>query len=389
MDNDARGENSMIGRPPGAPPLWRLGEGAPPTGAHVALVSGALVPLLPLTLPDKLRGIARERVAERQLVEQLSLPVDGFEMHPLAAKGTKQFNRVLVADVAQAGGWRKALRAGCQGLLPDYLALPAAVDLWVVEVDGDMVRARLGPDDGFTAEPDLALQLLAEVAPPKAVLRLGVEDAVLDSYLGGLNVPILTDQGALKKAGFAPLRWPDAIGGVDLKDPPSAIYDRLRVRILRWRTAVVFGALALVIWLGMVVLDTGRLQADAARDRALVDGLVREHFVPSGPILDVRAQVTAALDAARRPVAPVEQTLPALTQFQIAAPVLTADNLRLLTAAYRSDTGLVTSVEATDFAVLDQLIADLHQADFIVEQLDSRTQQSGGVVARLRLELAQ
>jgi len=376
-------------RPQGAPPLWRLGEGAAPSGAYVALAPGALVPMLPLLLPEKLRGIARERVAERQLVEQLSTAADGFEMQPYTAKGAKLFDRVLVADAAQASGWRKGLRPGCQGLVPDYLGLPAAPGLWAVEVGDGVVRARLGVGDGFAAEPELALALLAAADAPRAVLRLGAADDAVDGYLAGLDVPLLDNPGALKKAGFTPLRWAESVGGVDLKDPPSAVYDRLRTRLLRWRTAVVCGVLALGLWLGMVVLETQNLQADAARDRALADGLVRAHFVTSGPILDVRAQVTLALEAASGPVATETATLPALTQFQIAAPVLTAQTLRLLTVAYRADTGLVAAVEATDFAALDQVIADLQDANFLVEQLDSRTQQSGGVVARLRLELVE
>jgi len=375
--------------PPGAPAFWRLGEGASPSGAHVALVPGALVPMLPLALPDKLRGIARQRVAERQLVEQLSTPAGGFEMQPYTPKGAKQFNRVLVADAAQAGGWRKGLRPGCQALLPDYLALPAAADVWVIEVAGDVVRARLGAEDGFSAEVDLALALLADVAPPKAVLRLGGEDEVLDGWLDGLGVPVLDDASALKKQGFSPLKWAESIAGVDLKDPPSAVYDRLRAKIMRWRVAVVCGALALVVWLGMVVQQTQEFQADAARDQAVMTGLVREHFVPTGPILDVRAQVASVLARVATPVDVAGDALPPLTQFQLAAPVLTADSLRLMAAAYRGDTGLVTTVEAADFASLDRLIADLQAAEFMVEQLESRAQQSGGVVARLRLELAQ
>ena len=66
-----------------APVFWRLGSGVPPSGAHVAVVPGAQAPLLALELPDGLRGIARERVAQRQLVEQLSSRAEAFEMLPL------------------------------------------------------------------------------------------------------------------------------------------------------------------------------------------------------------------------------------------------------------------------------------------------------------------
>ena len=86
-----------------APVFWRLGSGVPPSGAHVAVVPGAQAPLLALELPDGLRGIARERVAQRQLVEQLSSRAEAFEMLPFLPKGAKRWTRVLVADAEQAG----------------------------------------------------------------------------------------------------------------------------------------------------------------------------------------------------------------------------------------------------------------------------------------------
>jgi general secretion pathway protein L len=348
-----------------------------------------MAPLLPLDLPEKLRGVARDRVAERQLVEHLSTPVSGFEMRPFLPKGVKLWTRVLVVEAGLAEVWRKGLRPGCIALVPDYLLLPTAPGLWTVDVQDETIIARLGVEDGFAAEPDLALALLAQAAPPKAILRMGRAHSDLDALLAGLSVPVLTDPAALKKAGFAPMRWSDALGGLDLKDPPSATYDRLRAKVKRWRVAVICAALAGVIWAGTLALETHRLRAERTQDTEIMLALVREHFVPSGPVLDVRAQVSAAVQSAAVPEAPEVKALPPITQFQIAAPVLTDDTLRLLTAAYRADTGLVTTVEAVDFAALDQVTEDLREAGFVVDQLDSRAQQAGGVVARLRLELAQ
>ena len=379
---------TQVKRLTGLPTLWRLGA-ASPNGPHVASVPGALAPLLPLDLPEKLRGVARERVAERQLIEQLSMPPGGFEMRPFLPKGAKHWTKVLVVDAGLAEAWRKSLRPGCIALAPDYMLLPTAPGLWSIEVIGDSIIARLGPEDGFAAEAGLALALLAQAVPPKAILRLGATHGDLDAYLAGLTVPILTDPAALKKAGFALMRWTDALGGLDLKDPPSALYDRLRAKVKRWRVAVICAVLAAAIWAGTLALDTQKLRAEARQESEIMLALVREHFVPRGPILDVRAQVSAALQTAAVPDAPEVEALPPITQFQIAAPVLTDETLRLLTAAYRADTGLVTSVEAVDFAALDQVTEDLRGAGFVVDQLDSRAQQAGGVVARLRLELAQ
>ena len=220
--------------------------------------------LLLLDLPNKLRGIARERVAQRQLVENLSAQADSFEMLPFLPKGAKRWSKVLVADAAKAGEWRKALARGCKALVPDYLSLPSAPGLWSIRIEGGILTARTGVEDGFSAEPDLGREMLAESAPPKAVLRLGEADAALDGYLSGLNVPILREVGALKKAGFAPLRWAEATGGIDLIKPPSAAYDRLQETIRRWRMPVLFAAMALAAWCGAMFLDARNLQNRAA-----------------------------------------------------------------------------------------------------------------------------
>ncbi len=371
----------------GTPRMVRLGAGEMPGGPHVALVPGAEAPVLPLDLPESLRGMARERVAKRQLVEQLSMPEAAFEMHPLTPKGQRIWDRVLVVDAAKAAAWRKALRPGAIALLPDYLALPAAEGLWAVEVAGGAVRARLGPGDGFGAEPDLAAALLDAAPAPKAILRLGDPEPVLDAALEARGVPVLRDAAALRGAGLAPMRWSEATGGIDLKAPASAVYDRLRARLGQWRAPVAFGTLALAMWLAAVAVEMRRFGDTAARDAERTRALVREHFVPSGPILDIRRQVTAAAEAAAAPATAEAVALAPLVQLQIAAPILTHETLRLQTAAYRADTGLVITVEATDFAALDRLLAELDAAAFVVEQLDSRAQQAGGVVARLRLEV--
>ncbi len=364
------------------PAIWRLGEAAP-QGPHLAVVPGAQAALLPLDLPDGLRGLARERVAARQLVELLGLPADRFEMRVFAPRGGA-WSSALVVDADEAARWRGALKPGCLGLVPDWLALPAADGLWVVETVEDGVAVRLGPGDGFGAEPELALVQLQGEEPPRAVLRLGAAEDEIDGFLAGLDVPVLRDADDLRGAGFAPLRWAEALGGIDLAEPPGAGHDRLAARIGLWRLPVVAAALGVAIWLGAVFVETQGYQKDATRDVGLTQAMVREHFVPQGPLLDIRAQVAAAM-ARTGPAEFADPALPALTQLQIAAPVLMGETLQ--SAAWRADTGLVVTVAAGDFAALDRLDAELAEAGFAVDRLDSRAQQTGGVVARLRLEM--
>ncbi|MDJ0827631.1 MAG: type II secretion system protein GspL [Rhodobacter sp.] len=376
----------MARRGPAQPLIWTLGEGAPPSGPHLAVVPGAEAPLLPLDLPPKLRGIARERVAQRILTEHLGLPLEELEVRPFAVKGP--WTRAVVGAADRMQAWRARLGPGCLALLPDYLALPCAAGIWTVEADDAGVRARLGVGDGFSAEPDLAAALLAEAAerePPQAVLRLGAAEPAVDAVLAGLNVPVVADAAALVEAGHEPpMRWVEAAGGIDLKDPPRADFDRLRGTLRRWRAPVAVAVLALAAYLGSVAVETGQLRAARDRDRGLAEALVRDHFVPAGPILDIRAQVTAAVEAAAGPETGTVETDP-LVLFQTAAPFLTGDDIRLQTVAYRADTGLVAAVEIADFAGLDRLVADLRADRFEVELLESSARQGAGVAARLRL----
>lgn len=367
--------------------LWRLADGAGPNGPHVALVSGADAPLLPVTLPPGLTGAARERVAERQLIEALSLPSSSFEMHPIQTKGEKTWSRIVLVEAERAQTWRAQLSPSAVALLPDYMALPTARGLWSIHVQAEHVVARLGPEDGFSGEVELAGSQLARAKEPKAILRLGDGHAALDDVLAGFDLPILNQVSEIKSHGLKLLRWADCIGGLDLKAPPSAAIDRIRASLKRWRTSVLAASCAAAAYIGTLWIETRQAETEAALADRRIQSLVRQHFVPAGPILDVRAQVSSALEAALEPDVIQIQGIPALTQFQIAAETLTRDGAQVLNALYEPETGLETAVAADSFSILDDIIIGLQDADFLVEQIESRSEQSGGVVARLRLEL--
>lgn len=383
----------MARRIPARPLIWTLGDGAPPPGPHVAVVPGTETPLLALDLPPKLRGIARERVAQRMLSEQMGVPLSDLEVRPFAPKGARApWTRALVAEAARLEDWRGRLAKGCLALLPDYLALPCAAEVWTIDVAGGTVRARMGVEDGFSGEPELAEILLAEASEgetPKAVLRLGEALASLDDLLAGVGAPVFRDAAALVRDGHRILRWSDAADGIDLKDPPSADFDRLRGVVRRWLAPAAVAVLALAAYLGSVLVETRQLEALRDRDRRLAEGLVREHFVPSGPILDMRAQVTQALAGAGQGQEDTAAEADPLVLFQTAAPYLTGDSISLQSVSYRADGGLVAAVEIVDFAGLDQLVADLRADGFEVELLESSARQGAGVAARLRLAAAE
>jgi general secretion pathway protein L len=278
-------------------------------------------------------------------------------------------------------------------MVPDYMALPCAPDVWTVQAGPDAVQARLGPDDGFSAEPDLAAALLAQAAdagPPRAALLLGEPDETIKAVFTAAGVPVFGDVDALVGAGHPrPLRWSEAARGIDLKDPPSATFDRLRDGMKAWRMPVVFAVLALTAFLATIVLETRRLHDQSNADLAAARALVREYFVPAGPILDMRAQVAAAVAAATQPQAAAASDRDPLILFQSVAPLLDRDGVSVQTVSYRSDTGLVIAANVPDFLQLDTLVADLRRDGFLVDLLESSARQSGGVAARMRLAGAQ
>ncbi|PCJ04063.1 MAG: hypothetical protein COB16_19610, partial [Rhodobacteraceae bacterium] len=169
-----------------------------PVAGHIALVPGGEAPLLALQLPPGLQGAAREQVAWRQLQDQLGVTREQVEMRPYCgADKASSWTRVLVAGTDLMRRWRAALDPGCRALLPDYLALPASVDLWVLAVQGDRLRGRLGLLDGFSSELELARLMLtqmlgdAELARPKAVLLLEGELPGLEELLAEHEIALV------------------------------------------------------------------------------------------------------------------------------------------------------------------------------------------------------
>ncbi|WP_172299506.1 type II secretion system protein GspL [Pseudoruegeria sp. HB172150] len=362
---------------PGQPAIWLIGDGTPPTTPHVALAPGADLPLLPVDLPDGIKGRARDRAGCRKLAEQLALPPDRVELHPFR-QPQRPWSRAIAADPAQLSEWRHALGRGAHALLPDYLALPCANGVWTVEVTGDTVRARLGPEDGFTAEPELAALLLERAisSPPQAVLRLGAPHEAIDSALRATRVPLHASAETLAQTGHRLLRWPDATRGCNLRAPLA----RRRTLHRNWAPPAAVAGLALATWLTGVAFETRDLQYRDATARHDTEAMLRAHVLPTGPILDIRAQVDAAL--AKSPHSPPADPF---HLFQRAAQDLATATVR--SVEYSADTGLIATVETGGFAELEALARSLRGRMFAVEIRDPTTSDNG-VSASLTLTAA-
>lgn len=391
------------------PALWLLGSATPmPSAAFVALVPGSEAPLMQLSLPPALKGAAREKVALRQAQDRLGARPGALLVRPARLSSRPDdWNAVILADNARVERWRAQVAGKrCRAILPDYLGLPAAPGLWTVEhfrAPGDtgsteggamMVRARLGVTDGFSAEPELAALLLARARAdaqargglPRAVLRLGDDSPGLDQALTGL--PVLRKVQALPRTVPPPQLLAHGELVLDLATDPVATARALaaRLRALRLPAALLLaGALG---WAGGEWAETARLnaQADAIETGNLET--VRRDFIPSGPILDIEAQVTREIQRRRDGSAPLADTEAPLSRLRRAAEVITdagieAAELELLLQAveWRAGGALRLEMSLADFAALDALVAGLRGAGLAAQVGQSAAEADGRVSA--------
>ncbi|TMM51310.1 type II secretion system protein GspL [Sulfitobacter sabulilitoris] len=369
---------------------------------HVAVVPGAEVPLLALDLPAGLRGQAREQVARRQLRDRLGTGGDHIEMRPFFAPGDDdRWTRALVADAGALAGWRARAVGGCRAVLPDYLSLPTAPGLWSLDVTDDAVRVRLGPEDGFSAEPALAEVMLAQAFDaaakdilPQAVLLTGRDTparAALEAFAQARGLRVVGTADQVEALGLArPQCFAHGETRFDLRADPRAARARLRSQLLPWRWPAVLLLLALVLWSGAQAMAIRTLEAETRALRAGTEALVRQHFLPRAPLLDMRVQVAqvlarrqAAADAARGRVSP-------LRFFAAAAQVMTDAGAMPEDLSLSPQDGLEVALRLPDFASSDRLVADLRAAGFGVEMVEARAAQGTvGVRAELRLRPAE
>ncbi|GGX70436.1 hypothetical protein GCM10007385_44310 [Tateyamaria omphalii] len=360
---------------------------------QIVLVPGAAVPLLALDLPEKLRGIAREQVARRQLQDRLSLGADDIEMRPFHGLNGKGWHQVLVADTELLQTWRSQIPRGRNVVLPDYLALPTANGVWAVHADNTGVSVRLGPDDGFGGQADAALAALSEGMAdpdqkPKCVLMVGepwpelvalaqdnnvtvVENAADVAKIEGLEVPTVLTHGEL---------------ACNLSRDPALVRGRLRNQIKPWRWPVALLMIAIALWTASDLLEIQRLRAERIAIQTATEQVVRDVFVPNGPILDVRSQVQQA-EAAMRQSSVTDNEVPnALALFERVGVTIHGSGARMLRASSLDGTRLDLLVETSGFAAADALTSALAGNGLEILVVGSRrTQDGAGVRTELQL----
>ncbi|PTX00718.1 hypothetical protein [Pararhodobacter aggregans] len=371
-----------------APATWRIGDGSPPAGPFVALVPGAEAPLIALSLPAALKGVAREDVARRQALDRMG---PGLDVRPARLDGAEDWFRVAVAERMQVLRWRGALgpaAARCRGLVPDYLALPTAPGLWVIEADRDGVVARLGPADGFAAEHALAVRMLtlalaearAGSAPPRAVLLTGETASAFAGLFEGVS---LVSQAGDLPAALTPGVMALGEAAVDFARDPRADAEGVEARIRRLVWPVLLIVLGALGWAGAQGLGIARDRTQAASVQAETLAAVRRDLLPSGPILDLEVQVMREIERRRAAAQPEVAALGPLDLLRQASPLLSGADVQAVTLG--AD-GLSVEVKLADFQALDALVASLGAVGLAARTSRSAIDPDGGVGATLTLE---
>lgn len=373
------------------------GETPPPGVPFVASVPGTAAPLVPLDLPAALKGQARDRVARRQLRDAYGGGEAGLDIRPARlGPSPDRWTRLLITDAETRRDWLRAL-AGfaplCRAVLPDYLTLPAAPDLWVIETTETGILTRLGPEDGFAAEPDLALALLQEAAratPPRAILRHGPAQPAIDAFLAAQGLPVCTDPAELAAHSIAPpTRFSHGELALDLARDPGAERAEMRRTLSRLRLPIILAVLGLVSWTAAAMIETRALAAQSLAYRQNAERILRQVMIPTGPILDIRSQVSQRMDRARNASSEVETEARPLDVLRRAGAVLGNHETTITRVSYQPGAGLVIDLQITDFAALDALVTDLRAAGTEARVAQSITRENTGVEAVLAMAVTQ
>ena len=403
MPTARRPHHQTVSRMDSSPECLRLGTDRP-AAQQVVMVPGTQVPLVRFDLPKGLRGQAREQVAQRQLADRTGLR-QGLTLHPCPpldrktqggkAKGAHKWHQALIAENQLL---EQLQDLSCQAVLPDYMTLPTAPEIWTLcrdhlplatpadaasfstaDSQEEIVMARLGPDDGFSAQPALAeaqLERALSTGPtPRAWLLLSPQGEAdpLIALAAAHGIPLVHDTSDLADLGLpTPRVLQHGELACDLRRNPMAARNQLERQLRPWRWPLLAGALAATVWAITQSLATARLEAETAAISRRTTQLVQEVFVPQGPMLDTRLQVSRALDTLHRASNANRKTSDPLTLTAQAARVVASAGQQPELLSYDESEGLLLGLQLDDFAAVDQLYSALDSAGLTVQLRDSR-----------------
>lgn len=374
--------------------MHRLTGGSkPPRGRHVAVVPGSEAALLPVDLPEGLRGLAREKVAERQVLDMLGA-APRVDTRPAQIGGAGRFwKRALVAEADRIDMWRKEAGRSCLAVLPDYLILPTSDHLWTIGLHDGVVLARLGPADGFSAHEVLAAPMLeralaeAGEARPKAVYALPGAPDWVKTLFEDAGIRVVTTPREVAKQGLQkPVVLRHGEIGLDLRNDPSAERALLRRTVLPWRWPFLAGLLAVSVWSATQLIAIRGLEEALQNERDAMIEATRETLVPTGPVLDVRAQVRRVIADLRADAQAAQRQVSPLVPLGDALGVVYAANAETQIILVDRDGAVFLTLGLEDFAAVDRIVEMMTEVGLVTDVQSAGVDEDGsGVRVELRL----
>ena len=358
-------------------------DAAMPRGRFVLMVPGQMVPIHTLRLPQGVTGQARQRIAKQDLSDRTGEPAESFEVIFLDTEDPAS-TRVLACDRAALADWCAcdlARARNCAAVLPDYLALPGAAGHVSVRQDGETLRVRIGTKDGFTAPAGLSDALLRRGLDGQEMTSFSVEGDVAPQIL-----KVLRDAG-LKQAEPLIIAARKSDLAVDLRRASGSRAEISTGTARLWTGAAVLGLVAFALWAASLWYETRMLNSQTAQVNGEITALLRERLIPNGPILDIRQQVTRALEGAA-PTDGMQNDQGALALLSDTSLALFGQGVTVRSVTLASEQDLSVDIAAADFSQIDALIEAMKNQGLTASAGNLRAQTGGGVLALISVARA-
>jgi general secretion pathway protein L len=211
--------------------------------------------------------------------------------------------------------------------------------------------------------------------------------AAIEAMFAERDIPVVSAEADLRALQLEPpRRFAHGELACDLRLDPRAARNRLASRVLPWRWPLLAGLLAVGFWTATQIMAIDALREETAQVRAATLQVVREAFVPDGPILDVRTQVSRALAEARVAASGQGDRVAVLDLMGLISDVLMAEGANPVLLDYSADEAIRVVAQVADFAAAETLAGALREAGLEVRVVESRAEESNdGVSTELEI----
>jgi general secretion pathway protein L len=240
---------------------------------------------------------------------------------------------------------------------------------------------RVGINDGFTAPSAVAVPLLRAALATEhidAVLLLGDLPAGIAEAVSAAGVQIF---GTVEELGPS-VAWPLSTGrsGLDLRQGEGSASEQL---LGVWLLPLNVAIMALLVWSAGVLVETRRIEAQIGQVGDRTTETLREGLIPTGPILDIRAQVTRSLAEAIGGGANDPASLSVMDILHRAAKVAVQHHAEVRSVSQEAGDTLALTVVMADFEGVEALVSAFADTGLEARTQTARTLDAGGVESRI------